>query len=121
MKKSIFTIMTILCVFTMAFSSVALATSTGTSDAASVIGGLNNSASDGGILSGPVSKIIGVIKYIAIAVALGMVIIIGIKWMTAPAGGKAAVKDTFLPYLIGAICVGAASAIAQFAISLGGN
>lgn len=113
--------MTILCVFTMTFSSVALATTTGTGNAASVIGGLNNSASDGGILSGPVSRIIGVIKYIAIAVALGMVIIIGIKWMTAPAGGKAAVKDTFLPYLIGAICVGAASAIAQFAIGLGGN
>lgn len=116
MEKKMFLCVIVIITLTLMFSSIVFA-----SDASSVIGGLNNSASDGGILSGPVSKIIGVIKYIAIAVALGMVIIIGIKWMTAPAGGKAAVKDTFLPYLIGAICVGAASAIAQFAIGLGGG
>ena len=93
----------------------------GGGDASSVIGGLNNASTDVGVLAGPATAIIGLIKYIAIAVAFGMIIIIGIKWMTSGAGGKAAVKDTFLPYLIGAICVGAASAIAEFALGLGGK
>ena len=106
--------MIILIVLALAFSSVVFAGS-----ASEVINGLDSNASNGGILTGPVNTIVGIIKYIAIAVAFGMIVIIGIKWMTAGAGGKATVKDTLLPYLIGAICVGAFGAIAEFAINLG--
>ena len=108
--------MIILIALALAFSSVVFAGS-----ASEVINGLDSNASNGGILTGPVNTIVGIIKYIAIAVAFGMIVIIGIKWMTAGAGGKAAIKDTFLPYLIGAICVGAASTIAQVALRLGGK
>lgn len=64
-----------------------------------------------------VGKIIGFIQYAAWAVAIGMIIYIGIKYMMSGAGTKAAVKDTLLPYLIGAICVGAATTIASFAMN----
>ncbi len=116
MEKKMFFCVIVIITLTLMFSSIVFA-----SDASSVIGGLNNASTDVGVLSGPATAIIGLIKYIAIAVAFGMIIIIGIKWMTAGAGGKAAIKDTLLPYLIGAICVGAASAIAEFAIGLGGK
>lgn len=116
MKNKIISLIMTLVILTLAFSSVVLANS-----ASTVIGNLDGAASDGGILAGPTMAIIGIIKYIAIAVAFGMIIIIGIKWMSSGAGGKAAAKDTFLPYLIGAICIGAASAIAEFAINMGGK
>ena len=117
MKKKMFFCVIVIITLTLMFSSIVFA-----DDAASVIGKLNNNASsDTGVLDGPATAIIGLIKYIAIAVALGMIIIIGMKWMTSGAGGKATIKDTLLPYLIGAICVGAASAIAVFALGLGGG
>lgn len=72
--------------------------------------------SDGGFVT-VVGKIIGFIQYAAWAVAIGMIIYIGIKYMTAGAGKKADAKETLLPYLIGAICVGAATTIASFAMN----
>lgn len=66
--------------------------------------------------AGIVGKVLGFIQYAAWAIAIGMMIYIGIKYMMSGAGKKAEVKDTLLPYLIGAICVGAATTIASFAI-----
>ena len=84
MEKKMFFCVIVRITLTLMFSSIVFA-----SDASSVIGGLNNASSDVGVLAGPATAIIGLIKYIAIAVAFGMIIIIGIKWMTAGAGGKA--------------------------------
>jgi hypothetical protein len=53
-------------------------------------------------------------------VAIGMAIFIGIKYLTKGAGAKAEVKDTVLPFLIGAILVGGATTIAKFALTLAG-
>ncbi len=88
--------------------------------ASEIIDGFGAGA-DGGVLAGPVNAILGILQYAAWAVALGMIIFIGILYMTKGAGGKAAVKDTLLPYFIGAICVGAATTIVKFVMSLGGN
>lgn len=90
-------------------------------EASGIISDLNSGSSGGGALETPISKILGYITYTAYAVAIGMIIIIGINWMSASAGGKAKIKDTFLPYLIGAICVGAATTIASFAINFGSS
>lgn len=89
-------------------------------NASEIIGGFSGGA-DAGVLEGPVNVILGILQYAAWAVALGMIIIIGILYMTKGAGGKADVKTTLLPYFIGAICVGAATTIAKFVMSLGGN
>ena len=70
-------------------------------------------------LNNPISAILTVVSVIAGAVAVGMLIYIGIKYMTKGAGGKAEVKDTLLPYLIGAILVGGAATLAQVAINMG--
>lgn len=71
---------------------------------------------DGGFIT-VVGKIIGFIQYAAWAIAIGMIIYIGIKYMMSGAGEKAKVKETLLPYLVGAICVGAATTIASFAMN----
>ena len=69
-------------------------------------------------LETPIEAVMGVLALIAGAIAVGMVIVIGIKYMTKGAGGKAEVKDTLLPYLIGAILVGGATGIAAAIISM---
>ena len=81
--------------------------------------GPNTSEGAGKSLKGAVETVLGFIAFIAWAVALGMIVFIGIKYMTKGAGGKAEVKSTFLPYVVGAVCVGAASTIASFIMGLG--
>lgn len=73
---------------------------------------------EGNGIAGAVSSILGYVQFFAFAIAIGMMIFIGIKYMMAGAGQKAEVKSTLLPYLIGAICVGGASTLAKWALSL---
>jgi len=58
-----------------------------------------------------VGTIVGSIKWIAIVVAVVMVIYVGIKYLTAGAGTKADVKSNLLPMLVGAILVASAGVI----------
>ena len=69
-------------------------------------------------LDNPLASILGIITVIAGAVAVGMLIFIGIKYMTKGAGAKAEVKDTLIPYLIGALLVAGASSLASVALGL---
>lgn len=59
------------------------------------------------------NNIIGIIQFVGIAVALGMLIIIGIKYITAEPSEKANIKDQSLVYLFGAILIFAATGILQ--------
>ncbi|MBQ9267000.1 MAG: hypothetical protein IJ217_01790 [Clostridia bacterium] len=103
--SAILTVSMVLCMF----SSIALATVPTVGE-----GGAFASA-----IEPAVSAVLGVVFYIALAVAVGILIYIGIKYMTKGAGGKAEVKDTLLPFLIGAVIVGGASKLAQLAIDMG--
>lgn len=67
------------------------------------------------------STILGVLQILAGAIAVGMLIYIGIKYMTKGAGAKAEVKDTLLPFLIGAVLVAGASTLAQIALNMAFN
>ena len=62
--------------------------------------------------------ILSCVKYVAYVVAFGVILVIGIKYMTGAAGDKAKVKSTFVPYLIGAIVVGVASQLAIYFMGL---
>lgn len=59
-------------------------------------------------------KIIGVIYTVAIAVSIGMMLIIGIKYMTSSADQKASLKSRAIPYLIGAVLVFGTANILKF-------
>jgi len=62
-----------------------------------------------------IDPILGVIKWVAIVVAVVMTVYIGIKYLTAGAGTKASVKSDMIPLLIGALIVATASTLTQFA------
>jgi len=62
-------------------------------------------------LQDTVTTVVGGIKWIAIVVAVVMVIYVGIKYLTAGAGTKADVKSNLLPMLVGAILVASAGVI----------
>lgn len=112
---------TLFCTFNVVFADepestgTSAGTKTGTKENTKVntTTGFAPPTSHGG--GGPVGAVAGVIlgflQTAAIAIAVGMVFIIGIKYMTKGAGAKAEIKETFLPYLIGAIIVGSASTI----------
>ena len=62
-------------------------------------------------------SILSVLQAICAAVVVGMLIYLGIKYMTKGAGEKASVKDSILPWIIGAILVGGASTIGNYAVN----
>lgn len=91
---------------------------------------IESSAGGGGVLepgnaNAVVNSLGGMIlscmMYFAYATAFAVILIIGIKYMTGAAGDKAKVKSTFVPYLVGAIIVGAASQLAIYVMGLGGG
>ena len=51
----------------------------------------------------PIGTIISLVRYIGTVVALVLIMVLGIKYMTASVEQKADYKRTFMPYLIGAI------------------
>lgn len=68
------------------------------------------------------NNIIGVLQTVGIVVSVVVIIVLGIKYMMGSASEKAEYKKTMIPYLVGAILIFAASALAnvvyQFAIGI---
>lgn len=58
-----------------------------------------------------VSKILGLVQWIGYAMAIGMLVYIGIKYVMSAANEKADLKKGLINYLIGAIIIFAASTI----------
>ena len=71
------------------------------------------SASTGatGGLTGPVANILGIVQYICYAAAVILLIMLGVKYMTASPDGKAEIKKSAVQYVVGAALVFAAGAI----------
>lgn len=58
-----------------------------------------------------VGTIIGFIQAIGVAVALGMLIVIGIRYVSADSSKKAEIKEQAITYVFGAFCIFAAVSI----------
>lgn len=65
-----------------------------------------------------VTTIIGWLTGIGMAVSVIVLLVLGIKYMIGSAEEKAEYKKTMIPYLVGAVLVFAASAIAQVVYSI---
>ncbi len=63
-------------------------------------------------------QVLGAVRWIAVVVAIAMIIWIGIKYLTAGAGQKAEVKSTMIPLLIGAALVALAPQIAYWVFNM---
>lgn len=72
---------------------------------------INSKAADKN--SGLVSNILGLIQFVGVAIALGMLIVIGIQYVTASSSKKGEIKDTAINYLFGAVCIFAAAGILE--------
>lgn len=59
-------------------------------------------------LTKTVSNILGIVTYICYAAAVVMLLILGVKYITASPEGKADIKKTAVQYVIGAVLVFAA-------------
>ena len=66
-----------------------------------------------------VEKILGFIQWVGYAIAVGMLIYIGIKYMMASANEKADLKSGSIKYVIGAIVVAAAATICGWITDFG--
>lgn len=67
---------------------------------------------------GLVNTIIGWLTGIGMAVSVIVLLVLGIKYMIGSAEEKAEYKKTMIPYLVGAVLVFGASAIAQVVYSI---
>ncbi len=65
-----------------------------------------------------VSDVINIFSFIAWAVAFGMILVMGIKYMSRGAGYKADTKEMLTPYLIGVLCLAFTSTIIKFVVGL---
>ena len=108
MNKKILRIITIMAtiIFVVCSASMVFATLQTPSEVGSSITDTDKFDSVG-------AKILGAIRSIAMLISIGVIIVIGIKYMMGSAEEKAEYKKTLLPYLIGAVLVFAASGIAS--------
>ena len=65
-------------------------------------------------LTTTVNKVLGVIQWIGVVVAVIMVMYVGVKYLTAGAGQKAEAKSTLVPMLIGAVLVAGAPTLVSW-------
>lgn len=59
------------------------------------------------------NKVIGVIQVVGIIISVVCLMVLGIKYMMGSAEEKAEYKKTFIPYIVGAVVLFAASALAK--------
>ena len=66
-----------------------------------------------GSLAGKGKTLLGTLQWVGYLVAIGMIIWVGIKYLTSGAGEKAKAKETLIPIVIGAVLVAGATWIAS--------
>lgn len=67
------------------------------------------------------NTILGFVQFVGYAIAIGMLIYIGIKYATASANEKADLKSMSVKYVIGAVLIAGATAVAGWFFTLGQN
>ncbi len=89
--------------------------------AIAVPGGLSPKVDEATAFNKMGSTVLSYIQWFGYAVAIGMILYVGIKYMMASASDKADLKKASINYVIGAIVVAAATAIVSALASIGGS
>lgn len=103
-------VMTVLMVFTM-FTPVVLGK---TIDGVSINPSTNSAAGVQNIGN----NILGIIRVVGTVVAVGVLMVLGIKYMMGSAEEKAEYKKTMIPYLVGAVLLFAAVNLAGWIVDI---
>ena len=117
--KNTMKVMSVLVIIAMLL--FALSTVVSASGAAGLIDKMNPDYSQGGDVANFGQKLTSIISTIAIVIAVIVLLILGIKYMIGSASEKAEYKKTMIPYLVGALLVFGASAIAQVVVKMASN
>lgn len=114
-------ILTIAMIFTISMGTISMATgAAGEQSSDETIDDLFNPSGDldTGNLTDVGANIISIITTIGIVVAVVVLLVLGIKYMMGSASEKAEYKKTMIPYLVGAVLIFGASAIAKAVVSV---
>ena len=109
MMKALVMLATILLVLSMSFSSVYAMITPGQ------VSATDPSSSDIQDLGG---RILGIVQTVGVVLSVVILSILGIKYMMGSAEEKAEYKKTFIPYIVGAVCIFLAPTIANMIYSL---
>lgn len=74
-----------------------------------------------GTIVGIGNKILTIITYVGMVLAVVLVAILGIKYMMGSTEEKAEYKKSMIPYLVGAVLVFGASAIGRMVVNFAGS
>ncbi len=123
MKKTmkLFSIILIAMVIVSGMATISLATggSGSGSDSSSTVDGLfDGSDANTEGLENVGASLVDIITTVGIIVAVIVLLIIGIKYLMGSASEKAEYKKTMIPYLVGAVIIFGASAIAKAVIAM---
>jgi len=104
MLKVFATLVMAVIVISIGINSFALTPSniTGTDDASGTAG-----------ITSIGNSIVGILQTVGIVLSVVVLIVLGIKYMMGSAEEKAEYKKTMIPYIVGAVLIFAASALAQ--------
>ena len=112
--KKLIKIASILLIIAMAL--ITLSTSVYAADG--IIDKMKPDYSDDSGIAGVGQKITNIISTVAIVIAVIVLLILGIKYMIGSASEKAEYKKTMIPYLVGAVLVFGAGAIAKVVVNM---
>ena len=121
MKKTIklVSILLIAMVIVSGMATISLAAGGSGSDSASTVDGLfQGGSADTSGLESVGTNLVDIITTVGIIVAVIVLLIIGIKYLMGSASEKAEYKKTMIPYLVGAVIIFGASAIAKAVIAM---
>ena len=106
--KTVTKIITILLIIATILGAVSMVFA----DSIEIPGGTNTGISGTG-LDTTVKNIIGIVQFICYAAAVILLVILGVKWISAAPDAKADIKKSAVIYVVGAALVFAAGAILQ--------
>ena len=121
MKKTmkLFSIILIAMVIVSGMATISLASGGSESDSVSTVDGLfKGGSADTSRLESVGTNLVDIITTVGIIVAVIVLLIIGIKYLMGSASEKAEYKKTMIPYLVGAVIIFGASAIAKAVIAM---
>lgn len=111
-------ILTIAMIFTISMGTISMAADTGSSSDDTINNLFKADDIGTGNLTNVGANIVSIITTIGIVVAVVVLLVLGIKYMIGSASEKAEYKKTMIPYLVGAVLIFGASAIAKAVVSV---
>ena len=120
MKKSS-KLVTMLCTLSFILTTGSVVLAEGEDGKKSKIPTIGNGPPTGSGLANLANNVLGYVQFFGYALAIGMLLYIGIKYMMASANEKADLKKGSINYVIGAVLVAGATFIVSIFVSIGGS